>query len=199
MRGSLVRCLSAILLLVTALPLAVAAEDEPAPEPEKVEPAKYRILVDLDDETVEGIRKEIEAEVRKALEARQRRLRLSKEEFDAQLQKELDRYKEDLEAIRHAQESERRALELGDDAEALRRADIWRERTRDAIDLARRLRELEAAFLDLSLQNWREQRRRERLIAEKALEKLDGLLEQIDAAREAEIRERGGGIAPPHE
>ncbi len=189
-----------IILLIAAAPaLAYAAEPADKKEPEKVHPAKYRILVDLDKETVDSVRKEIEAEVREALAQRQKRLRWSKEELDRRLKEELRRYEEDLKAAEHALDQAKRAAERGDRAESERWAALSRTRLNAARELSRRLRAIEEALLELSRQNWHEQRRRERAIAEATLLKLDGLLREIDAERAAEVGERGIGIVPPHE
>ncbi len=188
--------LSAVLIL-TAPALAGAAEK--APKPDKVHPADYRILIDLDKKTTDEIRQEIHDEVRKALEARQKRLRWSKDELDSRLKKELERYNEDLEAMRHAEKSEQAARKRGDLSEAERWELLKLRRRRDALDLARRTRRIEEALLALSLEDWRKDRRRERAIAERTLTRLDGLLIKIDADRKAEILEQGAALVPPHE
>lgn len=196
-RSRAVKAILAIILTFAAPAAALAAE--PAPKIEKVPPAQYRILVEYDKKTIDAIRKEIRSEVRKALEARRRRLRWSKDELKSQIQKELKRYKEDLEAIEHAAKSEREARARGDRSEAERWERLRMERMRDARELARRARRAERALLALSLQNWRAQRRREREIAEKALVWLEATLEKVEAARKAELRARGAAVVPPHE
>jgi len=192
-----VKGILAIILTLTGPAAALAAE--PAPKIDKVPPAQYRILVEYDKKTVDDIRAEIRSEVRKALEARRRRLRWSKDELESRVQKELKRYKDDLEAIEHAAKSEREARARGDLSEAERWERLRMERMRDALELARRARRAERALLALSLQNWRAQRRREREIAEEALVWLEATLKKVEAARKAELRERGAAVVPPHE
>lgn len=189
--------IAAIILLVAAPAAALAAG--PAPKADKVPPAQYRILVEYDKKTIDDIREEIRSEVRKALEARRRRLKWSKDELEAQIQNELERYEEDLEAIKHAAKSERAARARGDEPEAERWLRLRRERMREALELARRARRVERALLALSLEDWRAHRRRERQIAEKALARLETMLEKAEAARKAELRERGAAVVPPHE
>ncbi|MFH1731905.1 MAG: hypothetical protein ABIF82_09695 [Planctomycetota bacterium] len=186
------------LILVVAAPAAARAA-EPAPKTDKVPPAQYRILVEYDKKTIDDIRAEIRSEVRKALEARRRRLSWSKDELESQIQKELERYKEDFEAIEHAARAEREARARGDRSEAERWERLRMERMRDARELAARARRAERALLALSRQNWRAQRRREREIAEKALVWLEATLKKVEAARKADLLERGAAVVPPHE
>ena len=191
------RVIVAALLVLTAPALAVAAEK--AKQPDKVHPADYRILVDFDKKTTDQVRQEIREEVRKAMEARQKRLKWSKEKLRLQLKKELERYEDELRAIEHAEKSEQAARRRGDLSEAERWALLKQQRRRDALDLARRARRIEEALLALSLEDWRKNRRRERQIAERTLMRLESILTRINAEREAEIRERGAALAPPHE
>lgn len=189
---------------ILAGPLAMAAEpSKDAPRPpaktDKVHPAKYRILVKYDKYTSDMVRREIEQEVTKALEARRRRLKLSEEQAKVQLRRELRRFEEELEAIRKARREEEAARRRGDDAEAERWRRLRLERTRRALDLARRTRLIENALLAMSLADWRTAIRKERMIAGKALARLEALLAEVRARREAEARERGPtGLAPPH-
>ena len=189
-----------LLLMLLLAPCTALARAADAPKkPEKIPPARVRILVDLDKATTDSIRAEIRREVEKALAERRRRLRWSRKELDAQLKKELARYKDELDAIRHAEESEWKAREAGDETEAARWARLKMERMRSALDLARRARLAEEALLGMSLAGWRARRERERQIADGALRRLEAAMRQIDAAREAEVRERGRGVVPPHE
>jgi len=191
------RLILAALLILTAPALAAAAEK--AKQPDKVHPADYRILVDFDKKTTDQIRQEIRDEVRKTLEARRKRLQWSKEKLHSQLKKELERYEDELKAIEHAEKSEQAARLRGDLSEAERWALLKQRRMRDALELARRARRIEEALLALSLENWRKHRRWERQIAERTLTRLESILKRINAEREAEIRERGTALAPPHE
>jgi hypothetical protein len=190
---------SALVMLLILASSGVALAAEKAKPPDKVHPADYRILVDLDKRTTDEIRQEIRKEVREALEARQRRLKWSKEKLRSQLKKEMERYEEDLKAIKHAENAERAARGRGDLSEAERWALLKQRRMRDALELARRAKRVEQALLALSLENWRKHRRREREIAEGTLIRLESALTEIDAKREAEVRERGTALAPPHE
>lgn len=176
---------------------AVAAGPAEAPpaapkDQDLVHPAAYRILVTYDDETLDRIREQIQEEIENALEARRRRLEASKRAMRAQVKEQLDRYQADLEAIRKAGQAERASRERGDEDEA----DRWRmlrvERTHHALELARRARLIEDALRALSIENWRATRRREREIAEAALQRLEPMLKKLEMGRE-------GRLAPPRE
>jgi len=163
---------------------AAGAEAPGAAPPDHVHPAAYRILVTYDDYTMEQIREQIRKEVKKALEARRRRLKLSREEVEERLEKELDKFDDELRAIRKARTAEEKARARGDLTEAERWRMLRLERTHRALELARRARLAQEALLALSLENWRNARRRERAIARKTLRRLEELLAEIEA-REA--------------
>ncbi len=199
------RILVLVLSLIVVGPAVAAAADAEKPQTpaqnksDKVNPAAYRILVKYDDYTLDAIRKEIRKEVVKALEARRRRLNLSQEQASAQLEKELDKYEEELEAIKKARKQEHAWRKRGDLAEAEKWRRLKLERTRRALDLARRASLIEDALVALSLENWRTDERRERAIARKALKRLEAMMEEIRSREEAERRQRGRAVAPPHE
>lgn len=183
--------------LTFACGAAVAGEpaESPPPAPKDqglVLPAQYRILVTYDEETLDRIREQIQDEIENGLEARRRRLEASKRAMRAQVDDEFDRYRAELEAIRKAGQAERASRERGDDDEAERWRMLRVERTHHALELARRARLIEEALRALSIENWRATRRREREIAEAALDHLEPMLEKIEMERE-------GSLTPPRE
>lgn len=187
------------LAIVVSGGIAVAAEPAEPKKTDKVDPAKYRILVKYDKYTLDAIRQEIRKEVEKGLEARRRRLAASEDELKSQVKKELEKYQDELEAIKKARDAERTARERGDLSEAERWRLLRLQRTYQALELARRAKRVQEALLALSLENWRRTKRKERAIAEKALRRLDAMLEQLRAKERAERRERGRAVVPPHE
>ena len=184
------------LLFPIALLLAASTAlgaDRPKKD-DKIHPAEVRIRVEYDPRTLDKIKKEIEQEIRKALAERRRRRKLSAKELDEKaIRKELEKYQDELAAIRRAMQEEEAARKRRDAAEAEKWAEIKRRRIREALDLARRAREIERALIGLRLADWRRGRRLEREIATKALRKLETLL------READVKTRDEHIVPPHE
>ena len=183
----------AVLLAFAGFATAFGAEPvKPAPEPQdKVNPAKYRILVEYDDATLDRICDQINDEVRRALDERLLRLRLARSQMESDLREELRRYKSELEAVDKARREERRALDRGDRAEAEKWKQIAVERLRNVLELSGRARQIEEALLATSLQDWRDAKNSEAALAEKMLQSLEAALAEIQAKEQAERSSRG--------
>ena len=166
---------------------------------DKVHPAAYRILVKYDKYTVDMIRKHIDKEIKEALAARRRRLKLSREAMETQLKKERERFEKELEAIRKARKEAEDARRRGDLGQAKKWTDIARRRTDNLFDLLRRGKLIEDALLAMSLDNWLAAQRKQRIIAAKALQRLEGRLAQTRAKKAAERAASGAALLPPHE
>jgi len=180
-----------IALCVIILPGSISAAAEKPNPPEMVSPAAYRIMVKYDQQTIDSIQRQINREVRKYVDERIRRLNLSEEELKHALRDEIarsrhpEKYRDELAAIDKAEREEQaaRARSDNEEAEAWRRLRI--ERTLDTLDLARQANAIEEALRALSVDNWRASRRQQRIIAEKALVRLDAMLKQVEAGRTA--------------
>ena len=161
--------ISKIIFAVCLLtPFAARAEDAP----ELVKPYAYRLRVDYDEKTYRLIEDAIRKDIQLAREDMQRRRLLSEKLLKEQIAEELARFKRELEKMRNARRIELEAVERKDGVDAERWRQLRLQHMREAMDLSERLRRLEELLVQESIADWREKRRQQREIAERALERL---------------------------
>lgn len=182
----ILRAIFAVLLLA---PFVARAENAP----ELVKPYAYRIEVNYDENTYRMIHDAIRREIKIAREDMLKRQLLSAEILRKQIAEELDRFNRELEAMRNAKRMELEAIERSDAAEAERWRQLRLEHMRNALELSERLRRLEELLVQQSIADWREKRRQQKEVADRALERL----KQIQAEGELAQPTAQPPIKPP--